>query len=114
MLPQNVILFIALWSFAAASPIPSVMINSHGTIINETSDSSTNNQNGFNEGSFDEANLGLKADLWGVMLSLSPSRVPRLSPLHFRDAPALLLSLPRPPPLLLSPTGVPRLPPLHL
>ncbi|KAK3827105.1 MAG: hypothetical protein JOS17DRAFT_791876 [Linnemannia elongata] len=65
MLPQNLILFITLWSFAAASPIPSVMINSHGTIINETGENSTNNQNGFNEDSFDEANVGLRGGFVG-------------------------------------------------
>ncbi|XP_055689875.1 uncharacterized protein LOC129793703 [Lutzomyia longipalpis] len=58
--------------FDSASAAPSVMINSHGTIISETGADSTNNQNGFNEDSFDEVNVGLKvgAFLGGVAVPL--------------------------------------------
>ncbi|KAG0324826.1 hypothetical protein BG004_003354 [Podila humilis] len=59
MLPQNLILFITLWNLAAASPVPSVITVNDGIVMSKTGDSSMNNLNGVNEGSFNDANAGL-------------------------------------------------------
>ncbi|KXN64958.1 hypothetical protein CONCODRAFT_13634 [Conidiobolus coronatus NRRL 28638] len=65
LLPIELLFAALIFAAPITNEADSVMINSHGTIINETGDNSTNNQNGFNEDSFDEANVGLRGGFVG-------------------------------------------------
>jgi hypothetical protein len=65
LLPIELLFAALIFASPITNEADSVMINSHGTIISETGENSTNNQNGFNEGSFDEANVGLRGGFVG-------------------------------------------------